>query len=95
MSDKEFVKQLEEIRNASLLQSKDIYNTDEACLFLGVKKAYLYELVRNQKIHYFKSAGGKLTYFRRSDLEKWMLYIEFSSKEENHQQALLHTSSRI
>ena len=63
---------LNEIRTATLLGSKQIYITSEACLFLGVKRSYLYELVRNQKIPYFKSRGGKLTYFKRKDLEAWM-----------------------
>lgn len=91
MSDKEFLAQLKEIRQATLLQSKNIYNTKEACLFLGVENSYLYELVRNNKIRYFKSAGGKLTYFRRSDLEKWMLHVEFLSQEELHRKTLLRT----
>jgi len=64
--------QLNEIRTATLLGSKQIYTTSEACLFLGVKRSYLYELVRNRKIPYFKSRGGKLTYFKRKDLEEWM-----------------------
>lgn len=63
---------LNEIRTATLLGSKQIYTTSESCLFLGVKRSYLYELVRNQKIPYFKSRGGKLTYFKRKDLEEWM-----------------------
>lgn len=91
MSDKEFLAQLKEIRQATLLQSKNIYNTKEACLFLGVENSYIYELVRNNKIRYFKSAGGKLTYFRRSDLEKWMLHVEFLSQEELHRKTLLRT----
>ena len=82
MSNEEFLTQLQEIRNATLLQSKDIYNTDEACLFLGVKKSYLYELVRKKKIKHFKSAGGKLTYFRRKDLEKWMTAIHVPTSSE-------------
>lgn len=91
MSDKEFITQLQEIRKATLLQTKNIYNTEEACLFLGIKKQSLYELVRNRKIRYFKSAGGKLTYFRRSDLEKWMLAVEFSTQEEIHDKVLLQS----
>ncbi len=65
---------LDQIRDATLLASKDIYTTAEACLFLGVKRSYLYELVRNRKIKHYKSRGGKLTYFRRSDLEEWMTH---------------------
>lgn len=76
MSNEDIYAKLQEIRNATLLQSKDIYNMDEACLFLGVTKCYLYELVRKKKIKYFKSGGGKLTYFKREDLENWMLAVD-------------------
>lgn len=75
MSNEEFLSQLQDIRNATLLQSKEIYNTEEACLFLGIKKNSLYDLVRKRKIKFFKSQGGKLTYFKRKDLEKWMTSI--------------------
>lgn len=68
----DILERLEEIRTATLLAAKDIYTTAEACMFLGVKRNYLYELVRKRKIPYFKSRGGKLTYFKRKDLEEWM-----------------------
>ena len=74
--------QLNEIRTATLLGSKQIYTTSEACLFLGVKRSYLYELVRNQKITYFKSRGGKLTYFKRTDLEEWMTDNNFPMSQD-------------
>lgn len=74
--------QLSEIRTATLLGSKQIYTTSEACLFLGVKRSYLYELVRNQKIPYFKSRGGKLTYFKRTDLEEWMTDNNFPMSQD-------------
>ena len=44
MSNEEFLAQLQDIRNATLLQNKEIYNTEEACLFLGIKKNSLYDL---------------------------------------------------
>lgn len=90
MSNDEFLSQLQAIRNATLLQSKDIYNMDEACLFLGVKKCYLYELVRKKRIRYFKSAGGKLTYFKRKDLERWMTAVNIPSQTDIEQSALTH-----
>jgi excisionase family DNA binding protein len=73
--------QLNEIRAASLLSQKEIYNTAEACAFLGVKKSYLYQLVREHKIPYSKSKGGKFTYFNRNDLVKWMTYHQYSTDE--------------
>lgn len=70
----DIIDRLDKIRNVTLLSSKDIYTTTEASLFLGVKRSYLYELVRNRKIKHYKSRGGKLTYFRRQDLEEWMTH---------------------
>lgn len=89
MSNEDFLTQLQEIRNATLLQSKEIYNTEEACLFLGIKKCYLYELVRKRKIKHFKSAGGKLTYFKRKDLVDWMTAINIPSESELRAKAFL------
>lgn len=70
----DIITQLNGIRTATLLKSKDIYNTTEACLFLGVKRSYLYELVHSRRIPHCKSRGGKLIYFRRQDLEAWMTH---------------------
>lgn len=70
----DIIDRLDKIRNATLLSSKDIYTTTEASLFLGVKRSYLYELVRNRRIPHCKSRGGKLTYFRRQDLIDWMTH---------------------
>ena len=82
MSNEDFLVQLQDIRNATLLKSKEIYNTEEACLFLGIKKNSLYDLVRKRKIRFFKSKGGKLTYFQRKDLERWMTSICIPTKDE-------------
>jgi excisionase family DNA binding protein len=72
---------LQQIRNATLLAAKDIYSTEEAALFLGVKRSYLYELVRRRALPHYKSRGGKLTYFRRSDLEEWMTYNKIATDD--------------
>lgn len=53
------------------LYDKPLYTTTEAAQFLGVKRSYLYELLRDGKIPYSKSRGGKLTYIKREDLLAW------------------------
>lgn len=70
----DFIRQLEQIRTTTILASKDIYTTQEAAMYLGVKRSYLYELVCKKRIPYYKSRGGELTYFKRKDLEDWMTY---------------------
>lgn len=50
---------------------KPLYTIKEAAAFLGVKRSYIYELVRTNKIPYTRSKGGKLVYIRREDLIRW------------------------
>lgn len=50
---------------------KPLYTTAEAAAFLGVKRSYIYELIRANKIPYYRSKGGKMIYIQRTDLLKW------------------------
>lgn len=68
------IEQLERIRTATILATKAVYNTAEASEYMGIKKTFLYELVRAHKINHFRSKGGKLLYFKHKDLDDWMLY---------------------
>lgn len=85
----DIISRLDQIRDATLLASKEIYTTAEACLFLGVKRSYLYELVRNHKVGHFKSRGGKFTYFRREDLEAWMTTTAIPATDRQPQNSTL------
>ena len=88
MNEREdILKKLEEIREVSLIGAKEILTTKEACLFTGLKINYLYELVRNRKIPHHKSRGGKMTYFKKKDLEEWMLGTRVSSLREMETEA--------
>lgn len=51
--------------------NKPLYTTAEAAAFLGVKRSYIYELIRANKIPYYRSKGGKMIYIQRTDLLKW------------------------
>ena len=50
---------------------KPLYTVKEAAAFLGVKRSYIYELIRANKIPYYRSKGGKMIYIQRADLLKW------------------------
>lgn len=58
-------------RNATPIYDKPLYTTAEAAAFLGVKRSYIYELIRANKIPYYRSKGGKMIYIQRTDLLKW------------------------
>ena len=50
---------------------KELFNFQEACLFLGVQKNTLYQYVSKRKIPFSKKFN-KL-YFHREELVKWIL----------------------
>lgn len=70
------------------LAVKPILSAEEAAEFLNMKPSYLYKLTSRKEITYFKPLG-KLNYFRRSDLEAFLLRNESPSiyeleSNENH-----------
>lgn len=63
----------EEFQSAVLLlPQKEILNFNEAVAYLDVSKSYLYKLTSTNKIT-FSKPNNKLIYFRRIDLDNWML----------------------
>ena len=58
-------------RNVTPIYNKPLYTTAEAAAFLGVKRSYIYELIRANEIPYYRSKGGKMIYIQRADLLKW------------------------
>lgn len=69
-------------RDMTPVYDKPLYTVKEAAAFLGVKKSYIYELVRGNIIPYTRSKGGKLIYIKRTDLMKWATAIPVPSINE-------------
>lgn len=78
---------IEQLTLHSLVASKDTLCMDEAVVYTGLKQNYIYNLVHNRSIPHFKSKGGKMLYFDRADLDKWMRAHRVSSAEELAQDA--------
>jgi len=72
--------------------NKEIYNFNEASAFLDYSKSYLYKLTHSRQIPHYKPNGKKL-YFKRSDLEAWLLRNRVSSQEELERRALDYVDS--
>ncbi|MCM1517570.1 MAG: helix-turn-helix domain-containing protein [Pseudoflavonifractor sp.] len=54
------------------LHEKEFLSMDEAAQYTGIAKNTLYKMTHNRQIPYSKPSG-KLCFFRRSDLEAWMM----------------------
>jgi excisionase family DNA binding protein len=81
MKNENFVQIMQGIR-VSLALKKPILNQEEAAMFLGVQKSYLYKLTCNRQIKFHRSKGGKLLYFKKVDLLKWMLHQEVKTFDQ-------------
>lgn len=60
---------------------KDILSFQEAIQYLDLSESSLYKLTSDSKITFYKPNGGKL-YFKKLDLDYWMLQNEIKSVEK-------------
>lgn len=84
--DNEILNRLERIEKIVLSQ-KSVLTFDEVTLFTGLSKSHLYKLTSSQKIPHYKPTG-KLLYFERSELEKWLLQNPVITADEIEQKAV-------
>lgn len=59
---------------------------EEAASYLGVSKSHLYKLTSKSEIPHYKP-NGKTIYFKRGDLDNWVLRRRVASREEVRQNA--------
>lgn len=79
--NKEIMQQLAEIKELSLLAAKDMLTMNDAVLYTGLGKSYLYVLTCKNKIPYYKP-NGKTIYFKKSELNDWLQRNRVASKDE-------------
>jgi len=80
--EKEVLIKLQEIMIYTLLSAKTALTMDDASLLTGLSKSHLYKLVCRKSIPYYKSMGGKLTYFSKDELNSWMLNHKVKTSDE-------------
>jgi excisionase family DNA binding protein len=62
-------------------QRKEILSVKEACAYMDISKSYIYKLTHGRMLPFF-CPNGKLIYFKRSDLDAWMMQNHQLSKSE-------------
>jgi len=68
------------------IYTKEVLNFNEACQYLELSQSHLYKLTSAGNIPHYKPNGKKL-YFKRSELESWLLRNRNSTQEEIDQRA--------
>jgi len=69
------------------VSQKDVLTLDEAAIYTGLSKTYLYKLTASRKIPCWKPFG-KMLYFKRSELDVWMLQNPVKTEEQLETEAL-------
>lgn len=84
---KELLKEITELKQLNLLGVKKALSTTDVANLTGLSKAYIYKMVSNRAIPFYKSKGGKCTYFKTDDVIDWMLANRYPSRDEVEQEA--------
>ena len=88
MDYSEIKNELAEIRKLTVLAAKRALTMSDCALLTGLSKSHLYKLVSVKKsIPHYKSEGGKLTYFDKSEVEAWMLQHRVKTADELNTEA--------
>jgi excisionase family DNA binding protein len=92
MSTIEIENRLERIESL-LLGSKTVLTFEEACIYTGISRSYMYKLTASSNIP-FSKPNGKVIFFSREKLDRWMLANEYKSNQELREQAYNRTRKK-
>lgn len=82
----EILERLDQIQQCLTLQVKQVLNIREAAIILGMKPDTVRGMVNRHAIPFYKP-NHNLLYFRKEELEQWMLQNRTSTDEEIESQA--------
>jgi excisionase family DNA binding protein len=75
--------------NNLVYQTKEILSLDEAAKFLGCTRSMLYKMTHQRTIPFFKPSG-KLVYFEKTELLKWLRQNPVMSQSQIEEEAARH-----
>lgn len=90
----EIKQEFAELRAEAAQAACEILDTAGSAEFLHITKAHLYKLVCKKQIPYYKSAGGKLTYFKRAELAQWLTAVRVPTNDELQAQAAMRCAKK-
>lgn len=82
----------ESLHHVQIATQKEILSFREALVYLDVSQSFLYKLTSSKTIAFSKPNGGKL-YFKKSDLDEWMLQNTSTSSDDLEEEIFNHLKS--
>lgn len=77
---------IKEVIEKILENIKQPLSFEEGCKYCGISSSSMYKHTSNNNIPFYKPEG-KLIYFKREELDEWMLRNRQSTKEEQESKA--------
>lgn len=85
---------MDELKRIAVLGAKETLSIDEVSQVYDLKKSYLYSLVHNKRLPYYKVGGGRLVFFKKSDVEAFIQSCRIDSNDEQEAAAIMHTTRK-
>lgn len=82
---------LEKIEKITLLGAKNVLTLDDVVLITGYSKGHIYRLTSSQEIPHYKPNGRNI-YFKKDEIEEWLLQNRILTTEEINSKATTHTA---
>ncbi len=79
--EEKIIEQLNRIERYSMIAAKSMLTIDEAAIFTGLSKSWLYKATCTHTLPHYKP-NGKIIYFDRSELDAWMKQNRIGTAEE-------------
>lgn len=86
----EIGQRFDRLEQLTLIGAKPVLNFEEAVAFTGLSKGHLYRLTSEKQIPYYKKC--RKLYFKKSELEAWLLERRVPTQDEIDSQATTRTS---
>lgn len=72
--------------------SKQVLTLEEASIYMGISKSSLYKMTHKHELPFYRP-NGKLIYFEKSELLKWMRQSRTMSESETKEAATRHMTN--
>lgn len=82
---------IDNLSRLTLISSKTVLDFDETILFTGLSKGHLYRLTSKRQIPFFKK--NRKLYFKKSEIEEWMLDQRIPTEDEVQSQATTYLAT--
>lgn len=81
------LEKIEKLLLSQNLMQKEVLNFNEACDYLELSQSHLYKLTSSGAVPHYKPNGKKI-YFKRSELDEWVLGHRTATSEEIESQVM-------